>query len=325
MPGPSGGFIPPLQQLNLLSVGGAHTNAFLRAVKAGCKSAVPKLADENGNLDVKQLTVNRPEFQEACERGLKWFIMHHDTPQVWPGLVHMVQAALNAHAKNVQTEVEVMLDVHNMYETAITAGTDPDWKQIQITACFSMPPCSAYIGVVTNFVKAQGGGRAGDLLKELSKYQAAFRCSGILGSEFLGRLATIKFGIGLKFPFVVHACVKANLSSPPAKIVDGICKLVPLSGIASLNTKNNRPLVIDAESMMVHARSFCDKFQDMSDHTRVTCLGRLDCRLVMFIMKRIKDSEANKVYESIAGISQVRAASIQPLLWSASAHSTLYN
>jgi hypothetical protein len=301
----SGGFLPPLQQLKLLSLGGAHTNGFLRAVKAGCKSAVPKLADDEGNLNMQKLIVDRPEFKEAVERGLKWFVMHHEAPAVWPGLVHMVQAALNTHAKGDQTEVEVMLDVHNMYEAALTAGTEVDWKTIQTTACFSMPPCSPYIGVLVNFVKAHGGGCTGELLQELSKYQAAFRCSGALGSEFLGRLASISFGVGLKFPWVVIACVKANLSSPPTKVVDGICKLFPLHAIAAITNKNNREVVKAGEAMMIQARSLCDKIPNITDHTKVTCLGRLDCRIVMFIIKRIKDIEPNKVITCIDDISKV--------------------
>ena len=301
----SGGFIPPLQQLKLLSVEGAHTNAFLRAVKAGCKSAVPKLADDEGNLNMQQLIVDRPEFKEAVEQGLKWFVMHHEAPAVWPGLVHMVQAALNTHAKSDQSEVEVMLDIHNMYEAALTAGTEVDWKSIQNTACFSMPPCSPYIGVLVSFVKAHGGGSTGELLQELSKYQAAFRCSGILGSEFLGRLSSISFGVGLKYPWLVIACVKANLSSPPAKVVDGICKMIPVSSIAILASKNNRELVKEAESMLLQARSLCESIPGITDHTKVTSLGRLDVRVVMFIMKRIKDIEPNKVITCLDDISKV--------------------
>ncbi len=56
-------------------------------------------------------------------------------------------------------------------------------------------------------------------------------------------MASISFGVGLKFPWVVIACVKANLSSPPAKVVDGICKMVPLSCIVSLTAKNNLSLI----------------------------------------------------------------------------------
>ena len=78
---------------------------------------------------------------------------------------HGAGCLAHTHAKGDQTEVEVMLDIHNMYEAAVTAGTEVDWKSIQQTACFSMPPCSQYIGVVVSFVKAHGGGRTGGLLQ----------------------------------------------------------------------------------------------------------------------------------------------------------------
>lgn len=50
----SNGYIPPLVQMQILSVGGTHTNTFLRAVKAGCPSAVDKLADQCGKLNLEK-------------------------------------------------------------------------------------------------------------------------------------------------------------------------------------------------------------------------------------------------------------------------------
>ena len=76
----SGGLIPPLQQLKLLSLGGGHTNTFLRAVQAGTRSAVPSLCDNYGVLSKDMLTVNRPALRgrrsTRASAGL-WCIGRH--------------------------------------------------------------------------------------------------------------------------------------------------------------------------------------------------------------------------------------------------------
>ena len=87
----SGGLIPKLSQLKLLSVGGGHTNTWLRAVKAGCRSAVPELADETGHLSVDKLTIDRASLREAIDKGLRWTVLHHECERVWPELVDCIQ------------------------------------------------------------------------------------------------------------------------------------------------------------------------------------------------------------------------------------------
>ena len=67
----SGGLIPPLSDLRLLSVGGGHTNCFLRAVKAGCRSGVESLASPSGTLCAEALSCARPELKEALDQGLR--------------------------------------------------------------------------------------------------------------------------------------------------------------------------------------------------------------------------------------------------------------
>ncbi len=97
-----------------------------------------------------------------------------------------------------------------------------------------------------------------------------------------------------------------------------------MSCIALLTAKNNREVVKEAESMLMQARSLCETIPGITDHTKVTSLGRLDVRVVMFIMKRIKDIEPNKVITCLDDISKVSKPSLdvttrlQP--WSAESH-----
>ena len=71
----SSGTIPPLAQLRLLSVGGGHTNTFLRACKAGCTTPVASLASVGGRLNAASLAAGNAAFQEAISDGLNWLVV----------------------------------------------------------------------------------------------------------------------------------------------------------------------------------------------------------------------------------------------------------
>lgn len=71
----SGGLIPHLEQVRYVSVGGGHTNAFLRATKACCRTPIEELQDGSGKLSTAKLSMKQPLFAQAVQNGLKWFII----------------------------------------------------------------------------------------------------------------------------------------------------------------------------------------------------------------------------------------------------------
>ena len=71
----SDGLIPPLAQLRLISVGGGHTNTFLRAVKAGCPTPVSYLQGQQGKISASLLSADKPLFKQALSEGLNWFVL----------------------------------------------------------------------------------------------------------------------------------------------------------------------------------------------------------------------------------------------------------
>ena len=298
----SQGLIPPLQMMRILSIGGAHTNAWLRAVKAGCRSAVPGRADEHGNLNAEQLSVGRPAFKEAVEKGLKWTVLHWQVPYVWPELLPLVQAALNVQAHGAITEVEVMLGMHADAALAEAAGKQPDWKAVQKAAAQNLPSCASYIDVLANYVKNNSG--AGALLNDLSSFQKAFGCGAkgaarALGSEFISKVSGLNFGPGVKHPYVKNACLKANLQSK--KVVDGVCKLLLPSHVAVLAADKKRALVNSAEKLMEDGRKLCDALS-LADENRVVHIGMLDVRLILHICNKGNEGEGIdfKSFEDIA-------------------------
>ena len=303
----SHGYIPPLKQLKLLSVGGGHTNTFLRAVKAGVKSAVDKLADTEGNLSAEKLCVDRPAFRDAINKGLHWFVMHWQCQFVWKDLPQFVQAALNTQSRGAQTEVEIMLSMHMACEHALANKENPDWQKIQEQACFSLPPCASYISSVAAYVKKNSGGTDASLLHDLSLFQKSFAPSGnapnrILGSEFLNKLATLNFGPSVQFPYTINACIKANLVSPPSKLIDGVCKLLMPANLQSLTLKTNRVLVTEAEKLMSDSRKLADVLH-LESGARSQLLGKLDVRCILHICKKGKEGE-NREFKSIGDIAE---------------------
>ena len=145
-------------------------------------------------------------------------------------------------------------------------------------------------------------------MKELALYQKQFRKGSvttnkrILGSEFLHKLASTNFGKGVKFPFVVIAIVKTNLSSPANRIVDGVCKLITTGHIATIQHKNTRAAVEQAEKIMEDCRGLL-KALKVDPVFQVTEFGRLDVRLILHILKLGKVGEG-RVFESLNEIAE---------------------
>jgi hypothetical protein len=184
-----------------------------------------------------------------------------------------------------------MLDIHGRMADYIKRGLQPDWRAITEASLHSLPPCAAYIDALANYVRDNCGGENGELLSDLAEFYKAFEAAASdrrLGSEFVGKLASLNFGPE-RFPYTLSGCIEANLTSPINKIVDGVCKLILPSYLNALTRKGNRGEVQKAEKLMVDCRSLCDA-AGVERHRKVS-IGKLDVRLVMHLLKRLKDIE----------------------------------
>ena len=305
----SGGLIPPLTQMRLLSVGGGHTNSFLRAVQAGCKSAVPDIADASGNLNAEELGVNRPAFREAVQKGLKWYVVHWQCAFAWPKLPSFIQSALNTEARGMQSEVEIMLHMHEQMQDSLAHGKDPDWKAIQAAAGNSLPPCAPYISTLALYVQTNAGGVSGELLTELSLHQKTFACNKggpgrAMGSEFMHKLANLNFGNAERLPYMQNAAINANMLAPPHKIADGYCRLLTPSQVASLTSKENKAKCREAENVMASARDLCKNIPSLSKMKYTQLIGQLDVRMILHILKKGKEGPENKDFKTLANIAE---------------------
>ena len=102
----SEGRCPPILEIRYISVGGSHTNLFLRCVIARSFTDVKALADESSCIHGDHFMATQPELNEACTKGLTWLIIK-DKANV-SGLKSFAQRALNADAREAQHETEIM-------------------------------------------------------------------------------------------------------------------------------------------------------------------------------------------------------------------------
>ena len=78
------GLMPPLKALHGFSVGGGHTNTFLRQVNHEVRSIVERFQDKpSSNCKKAKMVVGRPEFDVALNAGLKWVTFDWQMPFVF--------------------------------------------------------------------------------------------------------------------------------------------------------------------------------------------------------------------------------------------------
>ena len=73
-------------------IGGNHTTAFCRAMKAGCSSPIRELCNESGKLDVAILA-GQPAFVDAVQRGLQYLVISYQVEVHVHGFVDFVHSA----------------------------------------------------------------------------------------------------------------------------------------------------------------------------------------------------------------------------------------
>ena len=87
----SNDMLPPLNEggIRIMGVGGNHTNGFLRAVRAGCKSSLEHLCSDDGRLDISKFYA-QPNFVDAIQKGLKWTVISYQVQKEIPCFVDFV-------------------------------------------------------------------------------------------------------------------------------------------------------------------------------------------------------------------------------------------
>ena len=216
-----------------------------------------------------------------------------------PGLVDFVQSGLNVKTSTQQTDIEVMLSLVRL------AQHGKDWPYIEKECSQLQSNCSSYSKVMAAFVRLQPAEVVKDIALHFKVNVYSEGPNRFMGSEWIGKAASLNFGKFEKLPHLVAAAWKANLNAKGAKVQDGYCRLVLPSHLASLTTNPNRKNVQHAEKVMTDARAVCTATGvNIADTARI--LGHLDCRLVLMICKLSKQA-GEPEFDSFDVIGQAAA------------------
>ena len=131
-----------------------------------------------------------------------------------------------------------------------------------------------------NFVRAWSGGKDGDMLVYLERFERSLTTKRMISADDMQALSQVQFAEG---PVFVLALVEAHLSSPP--------RFATPMGESTLMTPNdyrtispggkNRAKAVRAAQIMHAAREFSDAYTHVSDVVKLKHVSQLDCRLVM--------------------------------------------
>ena len=316
----SDGLIPQLRLMRCLTIGGGHTNVWLRQCNGRVTCILGKdsdYADAKGKLCPEKLSIGRPLFAEALKDGLKYRMIHWQAPYIFPDLVEFAQSALNTEVRGGQSEIEILLVLHQLAHAATSRGEQISWPKIEEQACKSMPQCKPWIAALSSYVSVNAGGTEGQLLKELAQYAKAFGSgekgpSRVLGSEFLSKLANLNFGAGQRHPYLLNACIETQLVAPPNRIIDGVCRLLLPTSLNDLTKKEARQSIINAEGMMTQARSLCQKL-NVTGVAKIKAVGKMDVRIIGFLTKKGREFEGHE-YNSIGEIVEIFLADVSKVV-----------
>ena len=130
-------------------------------------------------------------------------------------------------------------------------------------------------------------------------------CRMIGGEYFVALVDTarrLESATGQKFPRLVNACLKANFGCQASHVVDGFCRAVLPKDLNKLCRKDTLHVCEEAEQLMFDAHALCSKIHT-NDDTRIKCIGRLDVRVIGFMMGQAMES---RIFTSIAEIAEDR-------------------
>ena len=127
--------------------------------------------------------------------------------------------------------------------------------------------------------------------------------SRILGTDFMSKLAAIKFKTGESCPHFMAAVLKVQFNFP--KESDGVCRTLAPSDVNSIFREKNNNMVQACEKAMMQARAVVERLHDASDESKLYELGMYDCRLVLFIANKLNET-GQKEYTTIDSIGKDR-------------------
>ena len=285
--------LPPVtpDSIKYGSLSCSHTNMFLRCVAGGVASNDELLAT-SGQLSLSNLERHDPEFALAVKQGLPWLVLSWRVSERFPGLVTLVQSARNAPGAIARGEHEVQLLVkiqHMASAEQNRTGNAPDWDKISRAVLRSRPPCASEVPGLQIFVALCGGGVKHPFLTDLvsfHQHQITSSDRRVKG-QFYKSVAELDLG-DAEIPYFKVAMMKAQYSCPPKYVSSGYCGFISTGDVNKCG-KDYKKEVVEADNLLREVRMALDAAQwkqKIADTKRCLYLGRLDCMMVRWALKK---------------------------------------
>ena len=295
--------------LRFLSLACGHTNQGLRAAHFGVKSASSLLA-ENGRLSERKISARDPEMGRAISQGLEWTVLARQVEEAFPGLVGMVQEALNASDQihRSESELEVAFKLHKIAAGlgggTVEAQAAVDWASVEAQAARSKPACVADIPAISKFVQQFSGGGGAPMLRSLQQFVASLKARRVVRGSVYGALAQANTGATTPCALFRVACLKACYACPEKFVQGGESNLLTAGDIASMGGRNKQ-LCLSAEAVLKTARQLVETAtaRQPALGDAATLLGQLEVRCVTHVFQ--KRDPSRKTFRSLNEIGAV--------------------
>ena len=316
----SQGLMSPLSGCErFLTVSSSHTTQFVRSVKARCKTTQSALADSQGCLSLEQWG-NDKEFApwideviffdgegggwwptiwfcflckhsasiqvEMASKGWEWTVVSASACASLPGLVSLMQQALNANNETYSslTELELMSSLATTAHQLTVAGKSFSWDSLAEQLCHT-GPLASYAKVIAKIVSLFGGGQHFPLVHFLHDFQQSFGESLKLGKEYIQAVAQVNLSATNMMPFIRIGLLLANLCSPEQSIVDGYGRLLSRGDVDKLKQKKLAGDLAFCEDILSKAWATSTH----ASHTiRLQAMGRLAIRCILCLCNKGK-------------------------------------
>ena len=271
----------------VMSVGTGHFTAGCRAVKSGCRTPFPDLADAKGNLAQDRFRKKDHRWSVCFDKGWMWRVWPWQAEYAWPMLPDLAQRGLNSShgVTSRSTELEVMVWVFEACKDA--QGTQ--FTELLEAVKLSGPVCAQYITAVGKLAMQIGGGAKGSVLFFMDRFAKSFGENKILGQEFVEAVVSLNLSKTNSCNYVRTALVITNLISE--KVVDGVAKLLTPSDVNRLNGLAKKSMAIGLNEFIKHAWAICESAWDagyISEQSFDETCGRMMVRAILFCVDKQK-------------------------------------
>ena len=267
--------LPPLFVMDYTTVGGSHTVCFFRQVKAGVRSLNKDFADANGNLDKTFICQGRPEFQDALENGLEFWVLHAQAEAAFPGLSSFLQKALNTEAKKARSELEGLVGM--WHRACLNPPGEVQWDDLAREASHGLGFWTGYTQAMSQFLQVH----TGCLLEDLTRFVLVFKTKGNLDGEFLWGIAKLQLK-DHAIPHVAIAVCMAQLLGPQAE--DNFCRTIKTKHLQKLRSPAMKEKVLAAEAALEKGNNLLETLGVTEKPEAVYQQGMLFVRTVALLL-----------------------------------------